>query len=48
MRVMTWNVFWRWGGDWRERAPAILATLRRAARRASYDLTVRTGDRAAS
>jgi endonuclease/exonuclease/phosphatase family metal-dependent hydrolase len=28
MRVMTWNVFWRWGGDWRERAPAILATLR--------------------
>jgi endonuclease/exonuclease/phosphatase family metal-dependent hydrolase len=28
MRVMTWNVFWRWGGDWRERAPAILSTLR--------------------
>ena len=28
MRVMTWNVFWRFGGDWRERAPAILATLR--------------------
>ncbi len=25
---MTWNVFWRWGGDWRERAPAILSTLR--------------------
>jgi endonuclease/exonuclease/phosphatase family metal-dependent hydrolase len=28
MRVMTWNVFWRWGGDWRERAPAIRDTLR--------------------
>ncbi len=27
MRVMTWNVFWRWGGDWRERAPAIRSTL---------------------
>jgi endonuclease/exonuclease/phosphatase family metal-dependent hydrolase len=27
MRVMTWNVFWRFGGDWREREPAILATL---------------------
>ncbi|HET6530900.1 MAG TPA: endonuclease/exonuclease/phosphatase family protein [Actinoplanes sp.] len=25
---MTWNVFWRWGGDWRERAPGILDTLR--------------------
>src|SRR5215213_61630 len=28
MRVMTWNVFWRWGGDWRERAPGILHTIR--------------------
>jgi endonuclease/exonuclease/phosphatase family metal-dependent hydrolase len=27
MRVMTWNVFWRFGGDWREREPAILTTL---------------------
>jgi len=27
MRVMTWNVFWRWGGDWRQRAPGILDTL---------------------
>ena len=25
---MTWNVFWRWGGDYRERAPGILDTLR--------------------
>jgi endonuclease/exonuclease/phosphatase family metal-dependent hydrolase len=24
---MTWNVFWRWGGDWRERAPGIVDTL---------------------
>jgi endonuclease/exonuclease/phosphatase family metal-dependent hydrolase len=24
---MTWNVFWRFGGDWREREPGILATL---------------------
>src|SRR4051812_15333716 len=23
---MTWNVFWRWGGDYRERAPAIADT----------------------
>ncbi|HEU5110824.1 MAG TPA: endonuclease/exonuclease/phosphatase family protein, partial [Micromonosporaceae bacterium] len=28
MRVMTWNVFWRWGGDYRERAPGIADTLR--------------------
>ena len=28
VRVLTWNVFWRWGGDWRQRAPAILSTLR--------------------
>ena len=28
MRVLTRNVFWRWGGDWRERATAVLATLR--------------------
>lgn len=27
MRVMTWNVFWRWGGDYRERAPGIADTL---------------------
>jgi endonuclease/exonuclease/phosphatase family metal-dependent hydrolase len=24
---MTWNVYWRFGGDWREREPAILATV---------------------
>jgi endonuclease/exonuclease/phosphatase family metal-dependent hydrolase len=24
---MTWNVFWRFGGDWREREPAISATI---------------------
>jgi endonuclease/exonuclease/phosphatase family metal-dependent hydrolase len=28
MRLMTWNVFWRWGGDYRERAPGIADTLR--------------------
>jgi endonuclease/exonuclease/phosphatase family metal-dependent hydrolase len=27
MRVMTWNVFWRFGGDWREREPGILTTV---------------------
>src|SRR6266511_1381521 len=27
VRVMTWNVYWRFGGDWREREPAILATV---------------------
>ncbi|MFI5894357.1 endonuclease/exonuclease/phosphatase family protein [Actinoplanes sp. NPDC051513] len=25
---MTWNVFWRWGGDYLERAPGIVDTLR--------------------
>ena len=28
-RVMTWNVFWRWGGDYLSRAPGILETVRR-------------------
>jgi endonuclease/exonuclease/phosphatase family metal-dependent hydrolase len=28
MRVMTWNVFWRFGGDWREREPGITATVK--------------------
>jgi endonuclease/exonuclease/phosphatase family metal-dependent hydrolase len=28
MRVVTWNVWWRFGAEWRERAPRILATLR--------------------
>jgi endonuclease/exonuclease/phosphatase family metal-dependent hydrolase len=28
MRVVTWNVFWRFGPEWRERQPRILATLR--------------------
>jgi endonuclease/exonuclease/phosphatase family metal-dependent hydrolase len=27
MRVMTWNVWWRFGGAWRDREPAIAATL---------------------
>jgi endonuclease/exonuclease/phosphatase family metal-dependent hydrolase len=27
MRVLTWNVLWRFGGNWREREPAILSTL---------------------
>lgn len=27
MRVMTWNVFWRWGGTYRERAAGIADTL---------------------
>ncbi len=25
---MTWNVWWRFGGNWRERQPGIIATLR--------------------
>jgi endonuclease/exonuclease/phosphatase family metal-dependent hydrolase len=29
MRVMSWNVWWRFGNHWRERQPAILATLAR-------------------
>jgi endonuclease/exonuclease/phosphatase family metal-dependent hydrolase len=28
MRVMTWNVWWRFGGNWRERANGIEITLR--------------------
>ena len=24
---MTWNVFWRFGGDWREREPGVFATV---------------------
>jgi endonuclease/exonuclease/phosphatase family metal-dependent hydrolase len=28
MRVVTWNLFWRFGPGWRERQPRILATLR--------------------
>jgi endonuclease/exonuclease/phosphatase family metal-dependent hydrolase len=27
MRVMVWNVWWRFGGNWRERESGILATL---------------------
>jgi endonuclease/exonuclease/phosphatase family metal-dependent hydrolase len=27
MRVMVWNVWWRFGGNWREREQSILATL---------------------
>jgi endonuclease/exonuclease/phosphatase family metal-dependent hydrolase len=27
MRVLTWNVLWRFGGNWRERESAIMATL---------------------
>jgi endonuclease/exonuclease/phosphatase family metal-dependent hydrolase len=27
MRVMTWNLWWRFGADWRARQPAILSTL---------------------
>jgi endonuclease/exonuclease/phosphatase family metal-dependent hydrolase len=27
MRVMTWNLWWRFGPDWRARQPAILSTL---------------------
>jgi endonuclease/exonuclease/phosphatase family metal-dependent hydrolase len=29
MRVMTWNTFWRWGGDYPRRAPGIVETVRR-------------------
>jgi endonuclease/exonuclease/phosphatase family metal-dependent hydrolase len=28
MRVMSWNVFWRFGPEWRDRQAGILATLR--------------------
>ncbi|MFC0678499.1 endonuclease/exonuclease/phosphatase family protein [Lysobacter korlensis] len=28
LRVMTWNVWWRFGGNWREREPGILSVLR--------------------
>jgi endonuclease/exonuclease/phosphatase family metal-dependent hydrolase len=28
MRVMTWNVLWRFAGNWRRRAPGILDTLK--------------------
>jgi endonuclease/exonuclease/phosphatase family metal-dependent hydrolase len=27
MRVVTWNLWWRFGADWRARQPAILSTL---------------------
>ena len=27
MRVMVWNVWWRFGGNWREREESIHATL---------------------
>jgi endonuclease/exonuclease/phosphatase family metal-dependent hydrolase len=27
MRVMTWNVWWRFGGNWHERQPGIVSTL---------------------
>jgi endonuclease/exonuclease/phosphatase family metal-dependent hydrolase len=27
MRVMTWNLWWRFGGSWREREPGIVSTL---------------------
>jgi endonuclease/exonuclease/phosphatase family metal-dependent hydrolase len=30
VRVLTWNVWWRFGPDWRARQPAILGTLREA------------------
>ncbi|MDW5328875.1 endonuclease/exonuclease/phosphatase family protein [Plantactinospora sp. KLBMP9567] len=30
MRVMTWNVWWRFGGAWQERATGIAATLEQA------------------
>ena len=29
LRVMTWNIWWRFGPRWRERQPGILATLER-------------------
>src|SRR3990170_5219313 len=28
-RVMTWNIWWRFGPRWRERQPGILATIER-------------------
>lgn len=31
MRIVTWNVWWRFGGDWEERQPRILKRLRAAA-----------------
>jgi endonuclease/exonuclease/phosphatase family metal-dependent hydrolase len=30
VRIVTWNVWWRFGGNWRERQSQILATLERA------------------
>ena len=30
MRVMTWNLWWRFGGAWREREAGIVETLRKA------------------
>jgi aryl carrier-like protein len=27
IRVMTWNLWWRFGPRWRERQPGILATI---------------------
>jgi endonuclease/exonuclease/phosphatase family metal-dependent hydrolase len=29
VRVMTWNIWWRFGPRWRERQPGILETIRR-------------------
>jgi endonuclease/exonuclease/phosphatase family metal-dependent hydrolase len=28
VRVMTWNIWWRFGPRWRDRQPALLETLR--------------------
>lgn len=28
MRILTWNVWWRFGPDWTARQPRILQTLR--------------------
>lgn len=28
MRIMSWNLWWRFGGNWRERESRILARLR--------------------
>ena len=28
IRAMTWNVWWRFGGNWREREPGLIAVLR--------------------
>ena len=30
IRAVTWNVWWRFGGNWRERQPGIAEILRRA------------------